>query len=155
MSENRRDHERRHWDRKVHYPFRDSDGRMVVHNRRRVVERRSRSARALDARPVLKLRFRGHDVALRNGQLRVGRHSGNDIVINQPVVSRHHGVILSLGDGYLLVDTSRNGTYVRLEGASADVHVQAGEYKLDSRGTLRLGRVTDAPGNDLLYFELI
>ncbi|WP_161490008.1 FHA domain-containing protein [Acidihalobacter prosperus] len=154
MGENRRDHERRHWGREVHYPFRDSEGRTVVRNRRRVVERRLSSVQARSAQPVLRLRFREREFALRNGQLRVGRHSGNDLVINQPVVSRHHGVILALGGGYLLVDTSRNGSYVRLQGAAADIHVQAGEYRLVGKGTIRLGRATDAPGNDLLHFDI-
>ena len=43
----------------------------------------------------------------------IGRHSTNDIVINDVLASKYHAAITQTEDGYLIVDRgSRNGTYV-------------------------------------------
>lgn len=151
MNDERRRNERRHWDTEVHYPFRDSEGREVVRNRRRVVDRRLALARKSS---VLTLRFRGRETVLRHGQLRLGRHRGNDVIVNSPLASRYHAVILALEDGYLLVDTSRNGTFIRQEGGPGDVRVTAAETPLRGRGVIRLGSATEVDGADQLYYEI-
>ncbi|WP_197512993.1 FHA domain-containing protein [Acidihalobacter aeolianus] len=151
MNNERRRQERRQWDTEVRYPFRDSDGREVVCNRRRVVDRRL----ALARRPsVLRLRYRGREVVLRQGQLRLGRHRSNDVAVDSPLASRYHAVILALEDGYLLVDTSRNGTFVRREGELGDTRVTAEETPLRGRGVIRLGSATDISAADLVFYEI-
>ena len=42
----------------------------------------------------------------------VGRDPGNDIILRDPKVSRHHAEITLRGDKFLLVDRSTNGTFV-------------------------------------------
>jgi len=43
----------------------------------------------------------------------IGRHSSNDIVINDVLASKYHAALTQTEDGYLIVDLgSRNGTYV-------------------------------------------
>ena len=94
-------------------------------------------------------------VALRGAQLRIGRDPGNDLVLDDPNVSRRHAEVRRTGDGaFVLHDLhSRNGT--RLNGrpvraarmALGDV-IGIGPYRLvfdggtllarDDRGALRL-----------------
>jgi Protein of unknown function (DUF3662)/FHA domain len=55
----------------------------------------------------------GHELALDQGVVVVGRSSGCDITVDDPNVSRRHAEIRRLGDGYSLVDLgSTNGTEV-------------------------------------------
>ena len=42
----------------------------------------------------------------------IGRHSSNDIIINDVLASKYHGALTQTKDGYLIVDFSQNGTYV-------------------------------------------
>ena len=45
---------------------------------------------------------------------RIGRHSGNDIVLGDPRVSRQHAVIIGSGTGYVIMDAgSANGISLR------------------------------------------
>jgi hypothetical protein len=51
--------------------------------------------------------------AVLDGTLSVGRNADNDIVLDHPTVSRHHGVIERIAGEYFLTDLgSRNGTRV-------------------------------------------
>ncbi|AOV17386.1 hypothetical protein BJI67_10245 [Acidihalobacter aeolianus] len=63
-------------------------------------------------------------------------------------------MILALEDGYLLVDTSRNGTFVRREGELGDTRVTAEETPLRGRGVIRLGSATDISAADLVFYEI-
>jgi diguanylate cyclase (GGDEF)-like protein len=47
------------------------------------------------------------------GELHIGREAGNDLVIDDPDVSRHHALVLSEGAGHAVRDLgSTNGTWV-------------------------------------------
>jgi pSer/pThr/pTyr-binding forkhead associated (FHA) protein len=53
------------------------------------------------------------EVMLAKGQIRIGRHPHNDIVIDDPAVSGEHAVVVRQPDGALLEDlNSTNGTQV-------------------------------------------
>jgi hypothetical protein len=55
----------------------------------------------------------GHELALDQGVVVLGRSSGCDIVVDDPNVSRRHAEVRRLGEGYSLVDLgSTNGTEV-------------------------------------------
>ena len=65
---------------------------------------------------------------------RIGRRSDNDIVLNDPRISRHHAVIVDTGTSFMLIDArSANGvelnhTRVRGSGPLVDgCHVRIGE----------------------------
>ena len=51
--------------------------------------------------------------SLKEQEHTIGRHSSNDIQINDVLASKYHAAITQTEDGYLIVDRgSRNGTYV-------------------------------------------
>jgi hypothetical protein len=155
----RRKTERRRWDNVSAYPLIDSQGNLVTHNRRRVVERRVREAG--DAADVedrgreLRLRFQGRDVVMHGEHLVVGRQSDCDIVVPEPVVSRHHARIERRGAEYVLIDSSRNGTFVSFHGTEGVHRVRGGELLLTGPGVMMLGHGFNGHlHRDVVHFDL-
>lgn len=76
-------------------------------------------------RPVIEVTLRGKLVdhlLIDRVQLMIGRHSQNDLVLDNPVVSRHHALVVSRNDRVYVVDLgSTNGTLVN----GAQVHRRA------------------------------
>lgn len=56
-----------------------------------------------------------------------GRDASSDIVVPGSDVSRRHAEVHPRGDGYVLIDTSVNGTYVRGERVSGEVRLGRGD----------------------------
>ena len=155
----RRKIERRHWEHVSAYPLIDSEGKLVTHNRRRVVERRVREAgdaAGNDASErTLRLRFQGRDVVMHGDSLVVGRQGDCDVVVAEPVVSRQHARIERRGADYVLIDSSRNGTFVRFHGVDGIHRVRGGELELTGPGVMMLGH--DFNGHlhrDVVHFDL-
>ncbi len=64
----------------------------------------------------------------------LGRDGGNDLVVNDPLVSREHAVLLSIPSGYAIQDLgSKNGTLVN------DVPVGSSPRQLTHGDTILLG----------------
>ncbi len=57
----------------------------------------------------------GREYTVGAGPLTLGRDAGSDVVVTGHEVSRHHAEIRAEAEGYVLVDTSVNGTYVNGE----------------------------------------
>ena len=57
----------------------------------------------------------GREYQVGSGPLSFGREAGSDVVVSGPDVSRQHAEIRPDDEGYFLVDTSVNGTYVNGE----------------------------------------
>ena len=155
----RRKTERRHWDHVAAYPLIDSEGKLVTHNRRRVVERRLREAgdvaRTTGPGRQLRLRFQGRDVLMHADSLVVGRQGDCDVVVPEPVVSRHHVRIERRGADYVLIDSSRNGTFVRFHGTESVHRIKGAELVLSGPGVMMLGH--DFNGHlhrDVVHFDL-
>ena len=56
-----------------------------------------------------------------------GRDASSDIVVPGSDVSRRHAEVHPRGDGYILIDTSVNGTYVRGDRVSGEVRLGRGD----------------------------
>jgi predicted component of type VI protein secretion system len=70
----------------------------------------------------------GTEFILDKAELFLGRDPGNDIVINDPEVSRRHARILKVGDTYSIEDLgSTNGTFIRGMRLAAPVTLRPGE----------------------------
>jgi len=77
----------------------------------------------------------GREYMISGGSLLIGREAGCDVVIDSKNVSRRHAEIVATPKGYLLIDSSTNGTLLnggRIEGqrvlARADV-IRCGDYE--------------------------
>ncbi len=77
----------------------------------------------------------GREYTISGGSLLIGREAGCDVVIDSKNVSRRHAEIVATPKGYLLIDSSTNGTLLnggRIEGqrvlSRADV-IRCGDYE--------------------------
>jgi|GEM_PF-1093429 hypothetical protein len=156
----RRRGDRRNWSRRPDYPFRDSTGEWVVHNRRRVVERRTSRVQGItpaDTRDLnmgtLLLHYRDQVINLspRPTGFLMGRRQQCDLVLDQDYVSREHARVVFRNGQFVLIDQSLNGTYLRLQNGEMH-HLHQGERLLTGSGYLSLGRSLLDNGDNLIYF---
>jgi hypothetical protein len=84
----------------------------------------------------------------------LGRELGNDVVIMDPRASRQHARIERRRDGFVLVDTSTNGTYVSTE-PGQEACVRSSEMKLVGPGRIGFGYSANDIARDLVFFELV
>lgn len=73
-------------------------------------------------------------------RLTLGRHSGNDIVVQDEFASREHATIEVDTVRLRLVDRSANGTYVAFDDTPEELRIVRGETELHHSGRISLGR---------------
>ncbi len=162
VTEDRRKTERRHWGAKPNYPLVDSQGDVITQNRRRVVERRVLRAAPTSAEvpaeqrgPALAVRYGGEvwELASDSEPLLLGRRDGCQLRVSNKFVSRDHARIDAAENGFVLTDSSSNGTFVRFDDGT--VHeVYRSSFELRGSGVLRLGRPVEIGAEDLIRFRL-
>jgi hypothetical protein len=162
VTKDRRRSERRRWGAKPNYPLVDSKGDVVTQNRRRVVERRilkatagSGPTAALQRGPALVVRFDGGvwELAGDSELLLLGRRDECQLRVSNKFVSRDHARVEAVEDGFLLTDSSSNGTFVRFD--DGEVHdVFRKSLQLRGSGVLRLGRPVEDGADDLIRFRV-
>lgn len=84
--------------------------------------------------------------------LTIGRDLGCKLTIDDRKASRQHARIERRNDGFYLVDTSTNGTFVTLAGRQ-EVMVRRNEMQLDGKGKFGFGSSANDPQSDLADFE--
>jgi pSer/pThr/pTyr-binding forkhead associated (FHA) protein len=78
----------------------------------------------------------GASVPLSGGMTMMGRAALNDVVLEEPGVSRQHAGIRGDAEGYWIADLgSRNGTYVNSERLGADPRRLRNFDRIDLGGT--------------------
>lgn len=83
----------------------------------------------------------------------LGRQAHNDIVVNDPSVSRSHARVEYRRGKFTLVDQSSNGTRVELASGKTVV-LKREEAQLLGSGTLCLGTATDRNPSNAVYFNV-
>ena len=66
-----------------------------------------------DGQPHLRVESAGTTRTYDVDRVVIGREADCDVVVSEPSASRHHAVVQREGDGWVVVDTSSNGTFVR------------------------------------------
>jgi hypothetical protein len=161
VTDDRRTGERRSFRKSQSFPVKEDSGAIVIHNRRRRVDRRARRTDVMaDPRgaQLPKLVLDTGEALLEltadGAELKFGRSPDCDLIFFPVYVSRQHARITRRGDRFLLEDSSRNGTHLRTEGGR-DVEVREGTVVLDGTGWLRLGRKVKDGAPDLIRFAVI
>lgn len=115
----------------------------------------SAASPARTARSHLLLTLGGDTVTVdaRRGVRTLGRDIGNDIAVNEPRASRTHARIELRGNGFVLVDVSRNGTFVQLD-SGRQIVLRQEEMELPEQGQISLGRPC-APDALCVSFEIV
>jgi hypothetical protein len=70
----------------------------------------------------------GTEIPLEKAEISIGRDVKNDIVINDPEISRHHARLLLRTNTYVIEDTgSTNGTFINNQRLTSPMPLKAGE----------------------------
>jgi adenylate cyclase len=85
--------------------------------------------------------------------LHIGRLAENDLILSYPRVSRKHAKIENRQGKFLLVDTSTNGTYVKI-GNLDTIHVLRDEMPLIGKGTISPGRKAASSSPGAIHFTV-
>ncbi|MBF0152636.1 MAG: FHA domain-containing protein [Magnetococcales bacterium] len=85
-------------------------------------------------------------VGVRRPRITVGRQKGNDLLIQDAMVSKRHATVFLEHGHFFLEDHSRNGTFL-LTGRREVVHVKDSRQRLSGRGLIALG---ERPGTSLV-----
>ncbi|MCP5197391.1 MAG: FHA domain-containing protein [Gammaproteobacteria bacterium] len=84
----------------------------------------------------------------------IGRHPGNDLIIDAPLVSRRHLRLTGVDDQWVLRDSSTNGTHLLPEaGDRQKVHQQA--VVVQGRGLMSLGQASFAENPDVIHYARV
>ena len=110
---------------------------------------------APDAR-CLQLTFKGHTLLLNenHSSITIGRHSTNDIVVNDDLISRLHARVELRGGQFILTDQSVNGTYVLKDGNKQN-YLRQTEYSLNGSGYISPGHQVDPGGRNTISYTSI
>ena len=82
-----------------------------------------------------------------------GRDKESSLVLHGSKASRHHAVIEKRGrSGFVLVDLSTNGTYLKIDG-TGEFRLQQGEAVITGKGKIGFGHSVESPG-DVVDIEI-
>lgn len=106
--------------------------------------------------PVERLCVRYHGKAFlvdeKTPVLTIGRDLNCKLIVDDRKASRQHARIERRGDGFYLVDSSTNGTFVAASGRQ-EVMVRRHELQLDGRGRISFGNSGNDPVAEIAEFE--
>ncbi len=157
----RRKQERRQWKPPPKFPFIDSNGVLVTHNRRRTLDRRSGSTQQIEAdtqqrqeQKRILLRFNDHTAELSEGtnQIVAGRGISCDIVVKNKYTSRSHARFECRNGALVIVDESANGTYVTTE-EGEEIHLKGNAVNLSGSGMISLGSPVHGDDLEIIHFS--
>jgi predicted component of type VI protein secretion system len=84
----------------------------------------------------------------------IGRDEQNDCVVLGEGISRWHAQIEIRSNGFVLIDKSRNGTFVQVLGRK-DAYVWRDSVPLNGEGMIGLGQLPDEDSPRTLRFECV
>jgi DNA-directed RNA polymerase subunit RPC12/RpoP len=110
--------------------------------------------RDFQSRLELKYRDQVIEVNKKRSIVTMGRDPENDIVIKNRLVSRSHAVILCRKDRFVLIDESKNGTFIRTD-EKEDTTVNRGmEFRFSGQGIISPGQKIVPDSKDTIQFTL-
>lgn len=100
------------------------------------------------------LRYRGKAFLLdeKTPVLTIGRDLGCKLVVDDRKASRQHARVERRGDGFYLVDTSTNGSFVEINGRQ-EVLVRRNDIPLEQSGRITFGGTGNDPAAESADFE--
>ncbi|MBW2345962.1 MAG: FHA domain-containing protein [Deltaproteobacteria bacterium] len=104
----------------------------------------------------LELRFKDQAIQVNKKRsiVTMGRDPENDIVIKNRLVSRSHAVILCRKDRFVLIDESKNGTYIRIQGEKDTAVDRDMEFQLSGQGIISPGQKVVPNSRNIIQFSI-
>ncbi len=105
---------------------------------------------------VLLLTYQGNSNRVDKHQpvITLGRNPANDMIIDQPCISRKHATIEYIEGKFILSDKSSNGTYIIIKEGSP-IFLRREEFTLISSGTIRFSLNKNTDANQIIKFSCI
>lgn len=118
----------------------------------RMVHKQSRD-RPITRVQRLRLRWRSRQmvIGVDSREISLGRGGDMDITVDSEFASRHHARIRPGSLGFILTDTSTNGTYINLDESIVFIH--GDEIILRGQGWISLGRHASESLGKVVYFS--
>ncbi|MGE3773077.1 MAG: FHA domain-containing protein [Gammaproteobacteria bacterium] len=106
-------------------------------------------------RPVLQLAYRDREqeIAQLETDFLIGRSDGCDLIVRERRVSRFHARIELREDQFVLIDESRNGTWVR-QADGSEQRVSGAAVSLSGSGLIGLGAPPDGDNPNILRYTV-
>ncbi|HMM75506.1 MAG TPA: FHA domain-containing protein [Gammaproteobacteria bacterium] len=106
-------------------------------------------------RPVLQLGYRDreHEIAQLETDFLLGRSDGCDLIVRERRVSRFHARIELRDEQFVLIDESRNGTWVR-QADGSEQRVSGAAVSLSGSGLIGLGAPPDDDNPNVLRYTV-
>jgi len=93
------------------------------------------------------------EVCTKSDTFIIGRSRNSDMKIGSDLASRQHAEILYRKGKFVLVDTSTNGTFVKLQGGK-EVYLQGEDHPLSGSGFISLGKSVTVDNEHVVYFSV-
>jgi len=91
------------------------------------------------------------EIASKTKEFVVGRDDSCSMIVKAEYASREHARFLYRKGKFVLIDHSKNGTFIKMQGGK-EVYINDEEYPLSSCGLISLGKSISASNEDLIYF---
>lgn len=106
-----------------------------------------------EARLILSHRGRDYEISPETRVFVIGRSPDSDLVVDSAATSRQHARIIYRTGKFVLVDQSKNGTYVRQAGGGEVCLLSQDEFPLTTAGLIGLGQSTGTPSDDHVRYR--
>jgi len=110
--------------------------------------------RELKSRLVLKFRKKSIEMTNNRPVITMGRRSQNDIVIKNKQISRSHAVIVYLESKFMLIDLSKNGTYIQTDDNN-EITIRQKRHKLTGSGIIYFTRKSKSNPSEIVSYSII
>lgn len=101
----------------------------------------------------LSYRDRAHEIAQLDNDFLIGRSDGCDLIVRERRVSRFHARIEQHDEQFVLIDESRNGTWVRFDDGREE-RINGASIALTGSGLIGLGAPPDDGNPNILRFAV-
>jgi adenylate cyclase len=120
----------------------------------RTVEKFKRQRLAENAQLKLAFQQAAMELSAARPLVTMGRKSANDLVVSDTKASRFHARIELRDNEFLLIDHSKNGTFVFVEGEQP-MSLRQNSMPLSASGIIGLGRKIDPASDQIIRYEVI
>lgn len=93
------------------------------------------------------------EITSRSPEFVFGRSGDCDLVVQSEFASRRHARIVFRKGKFVLVDQSRNGTFVKSQGGK-EIYIQGEEVPLSGSGFISLGKSASVSNAHMIYFNI-
>lgn len=106
-----------------------------------------------EARLILSHRGRDYEISPQTRVFVIGRSPECDLVVDSGPTSRKHARIIYRTGKFVLIDQSKNGTYLRQAGGVEVYLLGEEEHPLTTAGLIGLGQTTGSPSDDHIRYR--